>query len=85
MNSEHLPTHRDLLPKNVCPHLMMKQVLISALDDPIYDERDEAGDGYNWCARTCTEIGPDDRPCRPNHCVPGRACYDGFASDAKPS
>ena len=41
-------THRDLLPENMCPSLMMKHILTHSLDDVVYDDRDYPGDGYYW-------------------------------------
>ena len=75
LNSKPEKTHRDLLPKYLCPSLMMKQILISALDDPVYDDREEAGDGYCWCAQTCRDVGPDDQLVSPNMCGPQRSCF----------
>ncbi len=31
--------------------------------------------GSNWCAHTLTVLGPDDTPCSPELCRPGRSCY----------
>ncbi|MGE3175218.1 MAG: hypothetical protein AB7O97_21505 [Planctomycetota bacterium] len=70
-------THRDLLPKQLCPSLLMKHLLTSGLDEVVHDDRRWPGDGYFWCARTCTTIGPDDAHAHPRDCQPGRGCYDG--------
>ena len=70
-------THRDLLPKSLCPSLLMKQILTHSLDDRVSNERQWPGDGYWWCSRTCTCVGPDDEIVHPKDCVPGRSCYDG--------
>ncbi len=73
-------THRDLIPKGMCPSLMMKQILTESLDDVVWDDRKYPGDGYYWCLRSCTDVGPDDDLVRPESCLPGRDCYDGIAS-----
>ncbi len=76
-SDQRRPTHRDLVPKGMCPALMMKQKIIHAMDDEIYDDRDYPGDGYYWCLNTCTPIGPDDQLAEPHSCGPDRSCYDG--------
>ncbi len=73
-----LPTHRDLTPKDLCPAMIMKQILTHQMDEKIYDYRDRPGDGYYWCLRTCTEIGPDDQIVDVDDCRPGRGCYEGL-------
>jgi hypothetical protein len=70
-------THRDLLPKDMCPSLMMKHIATHSLDDEVFDDRKVAGDGYYWCLRTCRDVGPDDELVKPHACVPGRLCYRG--------
>ncbi len=70
-------THRDLLPKDVCPLLMMKQILVHGLDDVVFDDRRYPGDGYFWCQRTCMQVGPDDELVNVDTCRPGRTCWDG--------
>lgn len=70
-------THRDLLPKHACPSLLMKHLLAHGLDDAVHDGRRSPGDGYYWCALTCTCVGPDDEVVHPSRCVPGRSCHDG--------
>ncbi len=77
MASKQLPTHRDLVPPGMCPSLMMKQIIIHAMDDTVYDDREFPGDGYYWCLNTCTPIGPDDELAEPGTCGPHRKCYDG--------
>ena len=69
------PTHRDLLPKDVCPHLMMKHILIEALDEEIPDDRNFPGDGYYWCQQTLCDIGPDDEVVDPETCCSNRTCH----------
>lgn len=71
-------THRDLMPRDVCTALMMKHILTHGLDEVIHDDRDEPGDGYNWCQRTCTPVGPDDELAAPKACRPPRACWQGL-------
>jgi hypothetical protein len=72
-------THRDLLPRDVCPALMMKQILVHGLDDRIWDDgRSHPGDGYSWCQKTCTQVGPDDEIVGADQCRPGRACWHGL-------
>lgn len=73
-------THRDLIPFDLCPSLMMKQILTHGLDDPVWDDRQHPGDGYYWCLRTCREIGPDDAVASPEACRSGRACHRGMQS-----
>jgi hypothetical protein len=29
-----------------------------------------------WCSQTSKSIGPDDRPCHKERCLPGRGCYE---------
>ena len=70
-------THRDLLPPDLCPSLMMKQILTGGLDEPIHDDRQWPGDGYYWCLRTCRDVGPDDELVNPGACRGGRGCWDG--------
>lgn len=69
--------HRDLLPPDLCPALMMKQILVHGLDDVLFDDRQYPGDGYYWCERTCTAVGPDDELVDIDTCRPQRACWDG--------
>jgi len=73
-------THRDLLPDDLCPYLVMKQTLTHGLDDPVDDGRDFPGDGYYWCQLSCHDIGPDDEVVDPSTCRQGRACYASPAS-----
>jgi len=54
-------THRSLISRDMCPSLVFKQMLTHGLDDEIYDDRTEPGDGYSWCLRTCRDVGPDDQ------------------------
>jgi hypothetical protein len=81
VNPEPLPvptrTHRDLIRRDLCPALALKQRLTHSIDQRIYDDRTQPGDGYSWCLRTCTAVGPDDELAEPATCLPGRACYDG--------
>ncbi|MBK8974507.1 MAG: hypothetical protein IPM29_01135 [Planctomycetes bacterium] len=70
-------THRELLPRDLCPHLMMKQILVHGLDQTIFDDRQYPGDGYHWCQRTCTPVGPDDELADIDVCRPGRGCFGG--------
>jgi hypothetical protein len=77
MQPERPVTHRDLMPKGVCPSLLMKHILTHSLDEVVHDGRQWPGDGHYWCAKTCTCIGPDDAHAHPRDCGPGRACYDG--------
>ncbi len=69
-----LPTHRDLLPAGICPHLMMKQMVTGTLDDVIYDDREYPGDGYYWCELSLHDIGPDDELVHPKDCQSCRDC-----------
>ena len=73
-------THRDLLPPDMCPSLMMKQILTHALDDIVWDDRDHPGDGYYWCLDTCKDVGPDDELVNPDACRTGRKCHRGIES-----
>jgi len=70
-------THRDLLPKDICPAFLMKHILTHSLDEVVHDGRQWPGDGYYWCNKTCTTVGPDDKHAHPRDCRPGRSCYDG--------
>lgn len=76
MNDRH-KTHADLMPRHVCPSLLMKHIVTHGLAEPIYDDRVDPGDGYYWCARTCRPVGPDDELVFPRACVPGRSCFAG--------
>jgi len=71
-------THRDLVPRGMCPALMMKRMLTLGMDEAVYDARQWPGDGYYWCTKTCTPVGPDDEVVHPKDCMPGRSCYDGL-------
>ena len=73
-------THRELMPRGMCPSLVMKQTLTHGLDQEVFDERGLPGDGYYWCMRTCRAVGPDDELARPDTCLPARSCYDGPVS-----
>jgi hypothetical protein len=70
-------TRADLMPKNLCPSLLLKHLLTHGLDEPVHDDREFPGDGYYWCSRTCTCVGPDDEVVHPSRCGPARGCYDG--------
>ena len=73
-------THRDLMPRDICTSLMMKHILTHGLDEVVHDDRDWPGDGYCWCRRTCTPVGPDDELAGPGSCRPARACWRGIAA-----
>jgi hypothetical protein len=73
-------THRDLLPKDVCPALMMKHILTGDIDAAVFDDRAWPGDGYFWCLNTCTPVGPDDELVNPGRCRAGRSCWEGIES-----
>ncbi len=73
-------THRDLLGRDFCPSMMMKQILTHALDDVVWDDRQHPGDGYYWCLRTCKDVGPDDQLVNPDRCRPSRSCWCGVQS-----
>jgi hypothetical protein len=72
---EHLPSHRDLLPPDLCPYLVMKPMQIGTLDEKIYDGREDPGDGYYWCELSCHDIGPDDELVHPRSCNKQRSCH----------
>ncbi len=73
-------THRDLMPKDVCPSFMMKHILTHSMDDVVFDDRQHPGDGYAWCMKTCRDVGPDDELVRASTCRQGRACWEGLES-----
>lgn len=73
-------THEDLIPRGMCPSLVMKQIVTHSMEDEVHDGREDPGDGYYWCARTCTPVGPDDELVHPRACLPGRPCYQGPAA-----
>jgi len=75
--SDKQKTHEDLMHPQACPSLLMKHILTNSMADVVYDDREQPGDGYYWCARTCTVVGPDDEVVAPKTCCPGRSCYDG--------
>jgi hypothetical protein len=35
-----------------------------------------------WCARRVTALGPDDTPCAPEACQPGRTCFEAESGAA---
>jgi hypothetical protein len=76
MNDEQ-KTRADLMPRHLCPSMLLKHLLTHGLDEPVHDDRQFPGDGYYWCSRTCTCVGPDDEVVHPSRCGPSRACYDG--------
>jgi hypothetical protein len=81
MAAEQKPrTHRDLLPRDTCTSLMFKHILTHGLDEPVRDDRDTPGDGYSWCQRTCTPVGPDDELANPKSCRPSRVCWRGITA-----
>lgn len=71
-------THRDLMPRHVCPKLVIKHILTGDMDNVVWDDRDYPGDGYYWCSNTGEPVGPDDELSEPSGCVPGRECYEGL-------
>lgn len=71
-------THRDLMPEDLCQHLMFKQILIEGLDDPTGDDRVWPGDGYYWCLLTLHDIGPDDELVEPPACRGERSCCESL-------
>lgn len=73
-------THRELCPPDMCPSLMMKQILTSAMDEIVWDDRTHPGDGYYWCLETCKDVGPDDDLVAPEKCVSSRRCHCGVQS-----
>ena len=76
-SGERIVTHQDLMPKHLCPALILKHLLTHGLGERVYDDRQWPGDGYYWCAKTCNCVGPDDEIVHPKDCQPGRKCYDG--------
>jgi hypothetical protein len=72
-------THADLVPRGMCPLLRMKHILTHGMDEPMSMAvpRQWPGDGYYWCSKTCTAVGPDDQVVHPRDCAPGRSCYSG--------
>lgn len=78
MSETRQKTHRDLVPRGMCPSLMMKRMLTLGMDEPVHDDRRWPGDGYYWCSKTCTPVGPDDELVHPKDCGPRRSCYDGL-------
>lgn len=77
MQPERPRSHLDLMPRDLCPSLAMKHLLTHGLADRITNDRQFPGDGYYWCSRTCTPVGPDDELAHPLHCRPGRGCFAG--------
>jgi hypothetical protein len=75
--SKSVVTHEDLIPRGMCPALLMKHILTHSLDERVHDGRQWPGDGCYWCAKTCTCVGPDDEIVHPRDCGPSRRCYDG--------
>jgi hypothetical protein len=79
---EKVVTHQDLVPRDLCPSMLMKHLLTHSMGERVYDDRKWPGDGYYWCARTCTCVGPDDEIVHPKDCRPGRSCYEGPQAQA---
>ena len=77
MTNSRPTTHNDLVPRGLCPHLLMKQLLTHSMDDRVSTERKWPGDGHYWCAKTCGVVGPDDEVVNPGACLPGRPCHGG--------
>ncbi|MBL8726829.1 MAG: hypothetical protein JNM25_00255 [Planctomycetes bacterium] len=77
MERPHKKIRADLMPKDLCPAMVLKHLLTHGLDEEVFGDRRFPGDGYYWCARTCTCVGPDDEVVHPSTCLPGRSCHDG--------
>ena len=73
-------THRDLMPRDLCRHLMFKQILTEGLDNPVGEGRTWPGDGYYWCLLTLHDVGPDDEIVEPPACRGERGCCEGLES-----
>ena len=71
-------THRALIPEDVCQLLAYKQLVTHMLDDEVYDDRQDPGDGYFWCQRSCYELGPDGNVVETKSCRKGRSCWEGI-------
>ncbi len=71
-----VPTHRDLMPRDLCRHLMFKQILNEGLDDLAGEDSVWPGDGYYWCLLTLHDIGPDDELVEPPACRRQRGCCE---------
>lgn len=71
-------THRELVPRDLCSSLVMKPMLTHGMDEPVHDGRTVPGDGYYWCQRSCTCVGPDDGLVHPTSCRPTRPCWRGI-------
>ncbi len=57
-----------------CAHLRWKGMFVEAEMDP---EFCGPGDGFYWCERTMTCLGPDGQLARPDRCTPERSCHPG--------
>ena len=42
--SEKIVTHADLVPRNLCPSMLMKHLLTHAMGERVYDGRQWPGD-----------------------------------------
>lgn len=77
MSEKKQTTHQDLVPRGMCPSLVMKTMITGRMDEAVHDGRRWPGDGYYWCLKTCTMVGPDDELVHPGTCGSARRCYDG--------
>ena len=83
IRSAHEPRVRD----GLCRHIRSKGMLVNIGERPERDSNQRqllaadpntmAWDGTTWwCNQTSKPIGPDDRPCLNDRCLPGRRCYE---------
>jgi hypothetical protein len=70
----------DSLP--LCKHFQSKGMFIhrtlnppATADEPGQDD-ELAGDGYCWCLKSMTSLGPDHLGVSRRLCRPGRVCYE---------
>ncbi len=86
--SIHAPTVRD----GLCRHVRSKGMLVNIGEKPEndssqrqllrHDSNTMAWDGTNWwCDESGKTVGPDDRPCHGERCLPGRSCYQAEGAE----
>lgn len=58
---------------DLCRRLRWKGLFVDAEPDETVPD---ASDGYCWCARSMTCLGPDGAVAERQACVPGRRCWE---------
>jgi hypothetical protein len=82
VRSQHEPRVRDSL----CRNIRSKGMLVNQHEAPendsaqrLYLQVDKNALAWDstiwWCTESGKTLGPDDRPCHRERCLPGRPCY----------